>query len=259
MRKTYKHPYDLDKGLTAWLDLSTYCNAGCPQCHRTNLNGLGKQDWLPLIQWSLKEFKRVYPISSLRKHARFEICGTWGDPCMNKEIFEIVEYIMAHTYDTKVQINTNAGMRKPEWWKKLGAMGGPRLEMWFDIDGITNDMHSLYRQKVDLDVVKKNVEAYCSTNGWANAHVIVFKHNQNYLFEIEELIRSLGSPGEIIFELSNRFYAGPVHKFINADGVEQQVEQATIVDHPLINGKNRIRDHKWKKEKGIKSHELTKD
>jgi MoaA/NifB/PqqE/SkfB family radical SAM enzyme len=256
MTTTPKHPYDLNEGLIAWLDLSTYCNAGCPQCHRTNLDGLGKQDWLPLIQWSLDEFKRVYPIDSLQKHSRFEICGTWGDPGMNKDIFQIVEYILTNTTDTAVQINTNAGMRKPDWWKRLGEMGGERLEMWFDIDGISTEMHSLYRQKVDLDVVKENVKAYCSAGGRACSHVIVFKHNQDYLFEIQDLIRSLGVKGAILFELSNRFYSGPTHSFTNAEGVVQYLEQATVVNHPLINGQNPIRDHKWKEEKGLVGHEL---
>ena len=254
-----KHPYALSKGLTAWLDLSTYCNAGCPQCHRTSLDGLGKMDWLPLVQWTLEEFKIVYPVDSLLKHERFEICGTWGDPCMNKDIFEIVQYIIDNTVTAKVQINTNAGMRKPDWWKALGEMGGSRLEMWFDVDGITQEMHSLYRQKVDLDIVKENVRAYCTTAGYASAHVIVFKHNQDHLYEIRDMIRQLGVQGKILFELSNRFYKGPTHTFTNADGIEQQLEQATITDHPLINGQNRIRDHKWKAEKGIKSHELTEN
>ena len=31
------------KNLHVFLDVSTYCNAGCPQCHRTNPEGLGKE------------------------------------------------------------------------------------------------------------------------------------------------------------------------------------------------------------------------
>jgi len=35
----YKTLYDTDQ-ISMWLDLSTYCNAACPQCHRTDANGL---------------------------------------------------------------------------------------------------------------------------------------------------------------------------------------------------------------------------
>ena len=251
-----KHPYSISEGLVAWLDLSTYCNAGCPQCHRTELNGLGKQDWLPLIQWSLDQFKKIYTVESLQNHRRFEICGTWGDPGMNKDIYRIIEYILTNTTNCTIQINTNGGMRKPSWWKKLGELGGQRLEVWFDIDGITQEMHSLYRQKVDLEVVKKNVIAYCDTCARACSHVIVFKHNQDYLFDIQALIRSLGVGGDIVFELSNRFYQGSTHRSTNAKGEVQILEQATISNHPLINGQNPIRDHKWREKKGISGHEL---
>ena len=46
--------------LIMWLDISTHCNAGCPQCHRTDVHGLGKADWLPLVQWSLDDFKKAF-------------------------------------------------------------------------------------------------------------------------------------------------------------------------------------------------------
>ena len=52
--------------LQVFVDLSTLCNAGCPQCHRTSVNGLGKQDWLPMVQWSLEEFKTAFPSSLVK-------------------------------------------------------------------------------------------------------------------------------------------------------------------------------------------------
>ena len=42
------------KKIDVFLDISTFCNAGCPQCHRTNPDGLEKADWLPLINWSFE-------------------------------------------------------------------------------------------------------------------------------------------------------------------------------------------------------------
>jgi len=241
--------------LTGWLDLSTYCNAGCPQCHRTDTTNGDKQDWLELLQWSFEDFKKAYPIRMLLKHKRFEICGTWGDPMMNKDIFKIVEYIIK-IGQCDVQINTNGSTRNPEWWWNFGVMGGNRLQVWFDIDGINQEMHSLYRQKTSLDLIKENVENYCATGAQACAHVIVFKHNENHLYEIEDMIRDLGIEGEIIFERSNRFYSDPKFKFTDADGNAKVLEESILIDHPLINGQNKIRDHKWRKEKGLGKHEL---
>ena len=100
------------KKFKIWLDLSTFCNAACPQCHRTSTNGLGKVDWLPLIKWSLDDFKRQFPEGSMSSLKRFEICGTWGDPMMSKDIGKITKYIIDNS-EASVHINTNGGMRTP--------------------------------------------------------------------------------------------------------------------------------------------------
>ena len=58
----------LEEGkLRMWLDISTYCNAGCPACHRTDRyrGGLHHEKWLPMIQWSLDQFKKAYSIDSV--------------------------------------------------------------------------------------------------------------------------------------------------------------------------------------------------
>ena len=43
------------------IGITNFCNAGCPQCHRTNPNGLNTVDWLPLTSWSLDDFKSAFP------------------------------------------------------------------------------------------------------------------------------------------------------------------------------------------------------
>ena len=63
--KTYKELYQRRK-LNAWLDITTFCNAACPQCHRTDPETLNKVDWLPLIQWSYEDFKKAFPIKTLK-------------------------------------------------------------------------------------------------------------------------------------------------------------------------------------------------
>ena len=54
--------------LSLWLDISTHCNAKCPQCHRTDANGLQKVDWLPVIQWSTEEFKKALKHIRMKYH-----------------------------------------------------------------------------------------------------------------------------------------------------------------------------------------------
>ena len=76
------------------LSVTNFCNAGCPQCDRTNPNGCGTDDWLPLTQWSLQDFKKAFPKDSLNLLGELQFCGTWGDPMMLKDIYSICEYII---------------------------------------------------------------------------------------------------------------------------------------------------------------------
>lgn len=192
------------KGLTMWLDLSTYCNAACPQCHRTSPDGLEKNTWLPLVQWSLAEFKKIFPIETMKHIKKFDLCGTWGDPMMNKDIFEICEYIIENS-DAVIDINTNGSMRNEEWWWDFSVMGGERLTVTFTIDGSTQEIHSLYRQKTDLKNILSHMETLAMGGARASVFTVIFKHNQDDLINISKLSKEHGAK-HIIFVISNRFH-----------------------------------------------------
>lgn len=241
--------------ITAWLDLSTYCNAACPQCHRTSIETGDKEDWLPLVQWSLEQFVTAYPPEVVRLHKEFQICGSWGDPFMNKDIFEIIGYIRDSSPMTRIHCNTNASLRNPEWWWDLGVMGGDKLQVWFDVDGINQEMHSKYRQKTDLNLVLENLEAFSATEALSSVHCIVFKHNEDYLQDIENMVRDLGVRGTVLFERSNRFFAGPKFDFMNHEGNLITLEEASP-DKEKLNSPNPIRDHHWRKKNRVSKNVL---
>ena len=47
------------------IELTTNCNAMCPQCSRTDeLNVNKRKDWLPLQQVSIEVFKKWFPITN---------------------------------------------------------------------------------------------------------------------------------------------------------------------------------------------------
>ena len=191
--------------LIMWIDLSTYCNAKCPQCHRTNPNGLEKIDWLPLKQWSLEDFKKAFPKQILNKIRRFDFCGTWGDPILNKDILKIVEYIVDNSFLPWVQINTNGSVRSEEWWWELGKVGDSRLIVVFDIDGVTQEQHSLYRQNTNLEKILNNMESFSNTKAKATAFSVIFKHNRKSMYDIALLSKRRGATG-ITFIESDRFF-----------------------------------------------------
>jgi MoaA/NifB/PqqE/SkfB family radical SAM enzyme len=219
--------------LQVFLDISTFCNAACPKCHRTNPNGLDKADWLPLVQWDLDTFKKAYDLNKPRiQYGSFHFCGTWGDPVMNKDLTKMVEYILKNSR-AYVTIDTNGSIRDEEWWWNLGILGGKRLRVTFAVDGLDQEMHAFYRRNTSLSKVLDNMEALSNTMASIYTRTIVFKHNEDYLDQIHEMVKDHGAVRSW-FTPSDRWYkdsGGPfVFNFTDADGKEQKFEKSKIVN-----------------------------
>tara|TARA_E500000318_G_C3562570_1_gene214139 strand:- start:1139 stop:1792 length:654 start_codon:yes stop_codon:yes gene_type:complete len=201
------------------LSITNFCNAACPQCHRTNANGLGVADWLPLVQWSLKEFKESFPKDTLNEIKELQFCGTWGDPLMLKDLYDICYYIINES-ETNIEITTNGSIRDEQYYWELGVLCGRRLKIFFDIDGIDQEMHSHYRRKTDLQKTLNNMKALSETLSTSMAQTVVFEHNRPYLKDIEKLTKKYGATYWRYFD-SNRFDDSGIFKFIDENGKEQ--------------------------------------
>jgi len=237
------------KHFDIFADITTHCNAGCPQCHRTNPNGLKKADWLPLISWSLEDFKKAYRPSTLKLTRNFQICGTWGDPLMNKDIFEICKYIIEVTKNdvwcdkTKIIINTNGSIRNEEWWWDLGVLCGERLHVIFAVDGKNQEQHEKYRKFTNLDKILENMKSLSMTKANVMAQTLVFKHNQNDLLEIKELCLANGAKDHT-YVWTDR----PTMSFTNPDGTKDVIAVSDR-EPEQINSLN-LEKHKSKNNEG---------
>jgi len=220
----------IEKDLDLFLDLSTFCNAGCPICHRTKPGTTDKAEWLKEYSWSIEEVKKAYPKSFLKSYVQqVQICGTWGEPFMNKDIYDIIKYFL-DGHVKKVMLNTNGSLRDEQFWWELGLLSykTKRVVVCFDIDGIDQEMHSLYRQKTDLNKILNNMLAYKEGRGIAQSFTVVFKHNKPYLEQIEKLCKEHGSTYHINVE-SDRWYnpnnKPGVWEFIDSKGRDQVLEK----------------------------------
>lgn len=220
-------------GIRVALDISTYCNAGCPQCHRTNTNGLGKAEWLPLIRWDLETFKKAFPEEEIEHVREFKFCGTWGDPVMCKELLEMCKHVIDHSH-SDIIIVTNGSIRSEEWWWDLGVYCGPRLQVIFAVDGIDQEMHSRYRRFTDLDKVLANMSSIGQTLASVQSSTVLFAHNEDHQEEIMELCKRNGSQRHS-FVTSDRFERhrdteevdGRLRRwFTNEDGEKEYLERA---------------------------------
>lgn len=256
-----------NKELTAWLDISTFCNAACPQCHRTDTkNNLNKVDWLPLTQWSIEDFKKIFPRDQMQHYRNFDICGTWGDPGMCKDLDKIIQYILhddpmtsspittkwMHNRHTKfVMLHTNGSMRDEDFWWKLGQTNGKNLRIYFTLDGIDQEMHSKYRRKTDLQKTLDHMSAAAEGGADVCTFTVVFKHNEDYIDEILELAKQHGATGHTVIQ-SNRFYFDTQYEFNNEDGQVEYLEESTRdKKDDVFNQKIPIRNSEWRRKVGL--------
>jgi len=238
------------KNITFDVELTTHCNLKCPQCSRTDhRNNLNKMEWLPLTSVSLKDFMKWFPPSIIQNIGCIHFSGTYGDPGMCKDLMDIVKYL-ALEGTCRISINTNGSMRDEEFWFNLAAWGGSRLQLIFDVDGVDQEMHSFYRRGSDLNKVLDAIEVCSATPANIKVLTVLFKHNQDYLEEIREMVnKRVHKPVKFDEVEGNNFqHTGPRYEFLNEDGETEVLEQVTRKDREqgLERRTRRVRDHRHK-------------
>ena len=170
------------------IELTDKCNSRCPQCHRTDSeNNCRPHKWIQNIEWTFEDFKKAFPDPHC--YPDFYFCGTFGDPLMCSDLYEIVKYIMDNS-KSKVMLSTNASVRDENWWFIFSQWGG-RVQVNFAIDGLEDTNH-LYRVGTNFKKIMKNVQAFIGGRGYANWSFIVFKHNQHQVEEARQLSIEMG-------------------------------------------------------------------
>lgn len=168
------------------LEISSRCNAACPDCPR-NLFGVNVVDNYPQCDLRLEQIKTIFASEFLRQLESILICGNYGDFVTARDGVDCVEYFYQTNPNLHVSISTNASAR-PDIWPRLGRTP---VEIEFRIDGL-KDTHHLYRVNTDWDTVIKNAGAFISAGGRAIWHMIVFEHNQHQIDACRDMSRELG-------------------------------------------------------------------
>lgn len=233
----------------AAVEITTFCNARCPQCPRTASRvgtpptHVGKAEWLPLKSWSFEEFKLMFNKETLSALHALHFSGTFGDPGMNPALVDMAYYLKKN--GVRCTINSNGSMQDENFWFKLGMYAD---EITFDIDGINQEMHGKYRRGTKLSKVLENMDAAISA-GSASIRVftVVFKHNEDYVDDIKNMVMARGVAEHKHNSVeSTRFDRGPIFEFINEDGELDTLEQTTKLEHYRDRETltRRIRDHR---------------
>ena len=176
------------------IELSSYCNAACPQCPRYFVGSEIVRPDLELSQISIDQFKEWFKPDIIKQLRKILFCGTIGDPMMAKDVNEIIDYIFENNPNVRVKLHTNGGIRSESNWAHLGSISkqfNHHLAIIFSIDGLEDTNH-LYRRNVNWNILMRNVKAYISAGGSASWDYLIFKHNEHQLEEAENFSRELG-------------------------------------------------------------------
>ena len=130
--------------ITCLVESTTYCNAKCPQCSRTNPNGLEFSNICELKHVTLSEWIEGYA-KSYEWIKNFHFSGQWGDCFMNPEIEDIFTHIRENS-DCKFSFSTNGSLRNPDFFWRIGSENRGRISGTFDVDGWTQENRNVSKK-----------------------------------------------------------------------------------------------------------------
>lgn len=196
-------PYDQIK--VVHLELTTRCQAACPQCDRMDPNSGYSKDF----DLSLEQVKSLLSEDFVKQLDKVFACGTFGDPAAAKECLDIFRWLRKVNPNITLGINTNGGLRDARFWVALGELlSNERDYCVFSIDGMasTNDV---YRKNVMWHRVMLNSEAFIKAGGRAHWDMLVFKHNEHHVDYCRDHAQKMGFV-RFRTKVSNRFNEYPV-------------------------------------------------
>lgn len=203
------------------LELTSRCNALCPQCSRVYREALNPL--LPLAEISTEDFVKFFPKEFCSQLHHVYLCGVHGDAAAAQDTIEVLRYLRECGV-RQLSLFSNGGIRNPSWWEALGQLlSHPKDRVHFSIDGLA-DTNGMYRRFVDFNKVMENAGAFIEAGGRANWDFLVFAHNKHQIEEAREWSRRMGF-ADFRVKHSSRF-VGDSEFFLNATTSDLPIREA---------------------------------
>ena len=184
------------------LEITTYCNAACPQCPR-NISGGSVNPHLPLRHLSRETIDRAFTTELCSRVRQIFFCGSYGDPIVHPDFLDILRDFRSKNPTLWLYIHTNGGVHDTAWWAELAKILNGYGKIDFGIDGLEDTNH-LYRRGVKFDKAINNAQAFIQAGGKAQWNYIVFKHNEHQIESARMLSEIIGFE-KILFRGTGRF------------------------------------------------------
>ena len=194
--------FDYDQIDEYQLEITSYCNAACPQCPRNDM-GQGINPLMPLTHLSRKTLDQTFVPDLCQRLRQIFFCGSYGDPIMNPEFLDILRDFRRKNPTLWLYIHTNGGVHEPDYWREIADIFGGHGQIDFGIDGLDDTLH-IYRRNVKFSKVIENASAFIQAGGRAQWNFIVFRHNEHQVDQARQMAKDLGF-FEILIRKTGRF------------------------------------------------------
>lgn len=228
------------------IELTDKCNASCPQCGRNKLGG-AENAFLPGDEITLKKFKKILDIETIKNLKRIYACGNFGDPIIAKDTLEIFSYLRDVNPDISLGMNTNGSARDKKWWCELAKVFSKKGEIKFGIDGL-HETHSIYRKNTKFEKIIENAKAFIDAGGTAHWEFIVFKHNEHQVEDARKCSEKLGFD-KFTLKKTGRFFSNTK---VKTNDFQQVLREDGQLDYIIEKPTNKeFQNISLKKEKEI--------
>lgn len=173
---------------TVFLDPINACNLRCPLC----VTGAQIASY-KATRMSYRCFQRI--VDGM-PHVKELLLFNWGEPFLNPDIFDMVEYASAKGIKTTIDTNFSIE-RDEEFFRNIVECGLDTLRL--SIDGTTQESYGKYRIRGDLDLVLSNLDTLLRVRRTLGAEApfivwkfIVHRHNEHELETARRMARERG-------------------------------------------------------------------
>jgi MoaA/NifB/PqqE/SkfB family radical SAM enzyme len=185
------------------LEITSYCNAACPQCPRNN-NGTGINHRMPLCHLDRWIIDRAFTKDLCSKLRQIFFCGSYGDPIMHPDFLDVLRDFRKKNPKLWLYFHTNGGVHEPGYWEEIAGIMAGYGQIDFGIDGLEDTLH-LYRRNVKYSKVMANARAFIQAGGRSQWNFIVFQHNQHQVEQAQKLGKELGFLN-VLIRKTGRFF-----------------------------------------------------
>ncbi len=171
-----------------FVDPCNVCNLRCPLCPTGNgqierQRGMLKYDDYNVI------------LEKIAPYAVEVSLHNWGEPLLNKQIFDIIEATSQRGIATNM--SSNLSIEKDRIGEQLIEAGLEYLIV--SLDGMTQDVYSRYRQRGDIELVFHNLKSILDARKRLGKkkpviewQFLVFKHNEHEIAAAQAMAEKLG-------------------------------------------------------------------